>query len=66
MNRFFKKIIKLFLILSALFVIGYAGYIVYDYIVQDITKRVRQEVTKGIGKGIVGALNPINWFRKKP
>ena len=65
MNRFFKKLVRLFLILSALFVIGYAGYRIYDYIVQDITLRVRQGVSEGIGKGITGVVNPINWFRKK-
>ena len=65
MNRFFKKTMRLFLILSALFAIGYAGYRIYDYIVQDITQRVRQGVSEGIGKGITGVVNPINWFRKK-
>ena len=65
MNRFFKKILRFFLILITIFAVAYAGYRIYDYIVQDITQRVRQGVSEGIGKGIVGVFNPINWFRKK-
>lgn len=59
-----KKIIAIFILIS-ISMACYGGYILYNYIVADITRRVKQGVTKGIAD----ALNPLKWpgriFKRK-
>ncbi|MFA6535228.1 MAG: hypothetical protein WCS92_03165 [Candidatus Babeliales bacterium] len=56
-NKFFKKIINWLIIFLVIFLIGYIGYRAYDAVVQDITKRIRREVSSEI----VDTINPFKW-----
>lgn len=56
-SNFFKKIINWLIIFLVIFLIGYIGYRVYDAVVQDITKRIRREVSSEI----VDTINPLKW-----
>lgn len=51
-----RKLIAIFILISAL-LIGFGGYKLYNYIVEDITKKVR----KSAARGVVDALNPFSW-----
>lgn len=51
-----RKLIVIFIFISAL-LIGFGGYKLYNYIVDDITRKVR----KSASRAVVDALNPFAW-----
>jgi len=51
-----KKIITILVIIFALILAGYGIYRVYNYAVEDATKRIKSGVTEGVGE----AINPLN------
>jgi len=61
MNKFFKKKWIVVLIVSSALLLGYGGYRLYNHVVEDITRRVRQSVSEGVSEGVFGALNPFKW-----
>ncbi len=60
-----KKILLGLFIIGALILIGYMAYQLYQYAVEDATRRIRsgasKGVSEGVGKGLGGVLNPLNW-----
>jgi hypothetical protein len=57
MNKHLKrKIIAIFIVVSAFF-IGYGGYLLYNRVVEDITRKVRQSASRGV----IDAFNPLKW-----
>lgn len=57
MNKIFKKKLIVVFVISSALLLGYGGYKLYNYVVEDITRRVKL----GVSKGIVDALNPLKW-----
>ena len=56
-----RGLIKLLIIFGILGAIAYGAYIAYDILIEDATKRIRQGVAKGVGKGIKDMINPFKW-----
>ena len=59
-----KKIIWLIVLLVGLPLAGFGIYKLYEYIVQDVTARVRQGVSEGVSKGVTDVVNPLKWPKK--
>lgn len=57
MNKKLKHKLIVIIVFASALAAGYGGYRLYNYIVADITRRVKQ----GVSKGIVDALNPFKW-----
>ena len=55
--KFLKKLSNWFIMVLIFFLIGYFGYRVYDAVVESVTKRIRQEVSKEI----IDTFNPFKW-----
>ena len=64
MNNSTNKIITAVLIIGAIFLMGYAGYRIYNWAIEDATKRIKQGVAEGVGEGIGGAINPLKTVGK--
>lgn len=64
MNQVFKKILKWILILATLCALGYGGYMLYNYAVENATEKIKKGVAEGIGKGVGSAINPLSWPAK--
>ena len=64
--KFLKKFSSWLIIGLILLFIGFIGYRVYDAIVENVTRRIRKEVSKEI----IDTINPLKWpgkiFRRKP
>ena len=56
-SRIFKKIVNWLIVFLLIFLIGYIGYRIYGVAVENIAKRVRQEVSSGI----IDTINPLKW-----
>lgn len=54
---FLKKLFNMFIILLAIIFVACMGYKIYNAAVEDITKRVRREASKGV----IDTINPIKW-----
>jgi len=59
MTMFSKKVIKWLLIAITIFLIGYGSYKIYNFVVKDITQRVKKGVSSGVSEGIGKSLNPL-------
>jgi hypothetical protein len=57
MNKIVRKKIIAILVLISVLLAGYGSFRLYNYIVADITRRVKE----GVSKGIVDTLNPLKW-----
>jgi len=62
MDKFSKKIIKWLLIIAAVLLIGYGSYKLYNFVAEDITRRVKKGVSEGVSKGIGKSLSPGKIF----
>ena len=62
MDNFQKTIIKWILIVVTVLLIGYGSYRIYNFVVKDITQRVKKGVSEGVGEGIGKSLNPGRIF----
>lgn len=60
MDKSLKKIIIGLLVIATIVLIGYTGYKLYEYAVQDATKRIKRGVAEGVGEGIGDAINPLS------
>ena len=60
MPQILKKIIKFLIILTILAAASYGAYRLYHFVIEDATRRIK----KGVSKGIVQSLNPLNWPKK--
>ena len=61
MNKILKRFLILIFVVVVIVSLGYGGYKLYNYIVADITMRIKKGVTEGVKKGIIGGLNPFTW-----
>ncbi len=65
MNKYLKWILIIFFVLTGVVITGYGAYRIYDYLIEDATKRIKKGISEGIGEGVGGAINPLNWLGKK-
>lgn len=57
MNKYLKWVL-IFSVSSAVVIFtGYGAYRLYNYLVEDATKRIKQ----GVAEGVSGAMNPLSW-----
>jgi hypothetical protein len=59
-----NKILKYLLIAAVILISAYIAVVVYQYVVLDVTQRVRLGVSQGVGDGMGGALNPLTLPKK--
>ena len=59
-----KKLIVFVLVIAVLAAAGYGAFRLYNYVVQDVTSRVKKGVSEGVSGGIVDAVNPLKWPKK--
>jgi hypothetical protein len=56
-----KKALKRFLItifvIATLILAGYGAVKLYNFVIEDATKKIK----KGVADGVGGALNPLSW-----
>ena len=65
MNSGIKKIVVVIIFIGTLIGLGYGASRLYNWVIQDATKKIQSGVTKGISKGLGDAVNPFSWFKKK-
>ena len=61
MRKSIKRTVKLIFVLVGMILIGYGVYKGYNYVVENITRRIKQGVAEGVGKGVIGVINPLSW-----
>ena len=59
-----KKVVIAVLVIVVLAGAGYGSYLLYNYIVQDVTSKVRKGVSEGISEGVTDVINPLSWPKK--
>ena len=63
-----KKKLKWFLIIAfsliGIVITGYGAYKIYNYLVDDATKRIKQGVSEGVSEGAGEAMNPFGLVGK--
>ena len=64
--KFFRRLLKWIFILMMMALAAYGAYTLYEYVIEDATARIKkgaeEGVSKGVGKGVKGILNPFKWF----
>ncbi len=56
MSRIKKLILKITVFIIFFAGLGYAGFLIYNYIIEDATKRIRAS--------IVSTINPLTWPKR--
>lgn len=64
MENMVKKIILSLLLLLSLAAAGYGAFLLYNYIVKDVTAKVKRGVSEGIADGVGDIVNPLSWPKK--
>lgn len=68
MENMTKTIVKTLIIVTILAVTAYGVVKLYNYVVADVTKRVKtgvkEGVSEGIGEGVGEVVNPVNLTKK--
>ncbi len=59
-----KKIIIGLIIIATIASIGYGGYALYNYAVENAIKRIKQSVSISVKKSVISAINPFSWAGK--
>ena len=60
MKKFVKKLIKWLFIIILLILTAYGVIRLYNYVVKDITARIK----KGVSEGVSETVNPLKWPKK--
>lgn len=64
MSKKNKRIVKFIFVLAGIILMSYGVYKGYNYVLENITRRIKQGVSEGVGKGVVGVINPLSWPRR--
>ncbi len=57
MNKALRWVLILFFVFVGIGSIAYGGYRLYNYLIENATKRI----TQGVKKGVRSAINPLSW-----
>jgi hypothetical protein len=64
MNKVINKTIKWLIILLVIVGLAYGAYLLYSYVIEDVTRKIKQGISQGVSKGIGDTINPLKWFKK--
>ncbi len=61
MKKWIKRLLIFIFVLTGIILAGFGAKKLYDDVIADATKRIKEGVSKGISKGIGDAINPLKW-----
>ena len=61
MKRYVKWLLISVFTTLAIILLSYGAYKLYNYVIEDATKRIKQSVSEGVKEGLGKAVNPLKW-----